>query len=106
MADQASSMLFQIEARRKVAPYTIGVVLPLSGHKRDQWMAQKTLRGLQLGLGILGLSDHNLIFPLLIQRAIPMPLGGRLKISYRRSRYCHCRLTFIKDRCRCFQQSR
>lgn len=59
MADQASSMLFQIEARRKVAPYTIGVVLPLSGHKRDQWMAQKTLRGLQLGLGIFG-SERSL----------------------------------------------
>ncbi|MCB0412406.1 MAG: penicillin-binding protein activator, partial [Bdellovibrionales bacterium] len=39
-------------ARRQVSPKTIGAVLPLSGRHAN--VAQKTLRGLQLGLGIYG----------------------------------------------------
>ncbi|NJL24699.1 MAG: ABC transporter substrate-binding protein [Calothrix sp. SM1_5_4] len=49
---QAESYLAQIDSRRRVDPYTIGTVLPLSG--RYAPIAQKTLRGLQLGLGIYG----------------------------------------------------
>jgi outer membrane PBP1 activator LpoA protein len=49
---QAESYLSQIDSRRRVDPYTIGAVLPLSG--RYAPIAQKTLHGLQLGLGIYG----------------------------------------------------
>lgn len=48
----AQQRLEQIDARRKVEPYTIGAVLPLSGKHAS--VAQKTLRGLQMGLGITG----------------------------------------------------
>lgn len=49
---QAQNYLSQVEARRKVDPYSIGTVLPLTG--RHAPVAHKTLRGLQLGLGIYG----------------------------------------------------
>jgi len=49
---QAQGYLDQIEARRKVEPYTIGAVLPITG--RYAPIAYKTLRGLQMGLGIYG----------------------------------------------------
>lgn len=43
-------MLEQIEALRRVQPKTIGVVLPMSG--RYASISQKTLRGVQMGLGL------------------------------------------------------
>jgi ABC-type branched-subunit amino acid transport system substrate-binding protein len=49
---QAESYLAQIDSRRHVDTYAIGAVLPLSG--RYASIAQKTLHGLQLGLGIYG----------------------------------------------------
>ncbi|HMN67549.1 MAG TPA: penicillin-binding protein activator [Bdellovibrionales bacterium] len=49
---QAESYLTQIDSRRRVDPSVIGTVLPLTG--RYQQVAYKTLRGLQLGLGIYG----------------------------------------------------
>lgn len=52
LSDRAQNMINQIRARRIVSPKTIGVVLPLSG--RHESVAYKTLRGLQLGLGIFG----------------------------------------------------
>lgn len=52
LAERAQNMLNQIKARRIVNSKTIGVVLPLSG--RHSSVAYKTLRGLQLGLGIFG----------------------------------------------------
>lgn len=51
-ANNANNFLEQIAARRRVSPFTIGVVLPLSG--KHSVIAQKTLRGLQMGLGISG----------------------------------------------------
>jgi ABC-type branched-subunit amino acid transport system substrate-binding protein len=49
---QAESYLAQIDSRRRVDPFTVGTVLPLSGKYAP--IAQKTLKGLQLGLGIYG----------------------------------------------------
>ena len=51
-AETASDLLAQIRARKKVEPRTIGVVLPLTGPYSK--VAYKTLRGLQLGLGVFG----------------------------------------------------
>lgn len=50
--NQAEAYLAQLDSRRHVDPYTIGVVLPLSGKYAP--IAQKALHGLQLGLGIYG----------------------------------------------------
>lgn len=52
LAERAQMMMEQIDARRKVSPYTIGAVLPLTG--RHAHVGYRTLRGLQLGLGIYG----------------------------------------------------
>jgi branched-chain amino acid transport system substrate-binding protein len=51
-AQSARNYIDQIAARRRVSPFTIGAVLPLSGRHAN--IAQKTLRGLQMGLGIQG----------------------------------------------------
>ena len=48
----SQNLILQINARQRVSPRTIGVVLPLSG--RHASVARKTLRGLQLGLGVFG----------------------------------------------------
>lgn len=52
LAEQARAVIEQIDARRQVQPKTIGAILPLSG--RHASVAYRTLRGLQLGLGIYG----------------------------------------------------
>ena len=52
LAERANHLLDQIEARRKVEPYTVGAVLPLSGRAAN--FGYKTLRGIQHGLGIFG----------------------------------------------------
>ncbi|MBK7889652.1 MAG: penicillin-binding protein activator [Bdellovibrionales bacterium] len=52
LAEKASAFIAQIDARSRVNPKTIGVVLPLSG--KQQAMGQRALRGVQLGLGIYG----------------------------------------------------
>jgi tetratricopeptide (TPR) repeat protein len=57
-ATEAAQAIQQIEARRRVDPYTVGAVLPLTG--RQSAVAYKTLRGLQLGLGITGRNQTNL----------------------------------------------
>lgn len=49
---QAQLILDQIEARRRVDPLVIGAVLPLTGKYAN--IGYKTLRGLQLGLGVAG----------------------------------------------------
>ncbi len=49
---QAENYLNQVDARRRVDSNTIGAVLPITG--RHAAVAQKTLRGLQMGLGIYG----------------------------------------------------
>jgi branched-chain amino acid transport system substrate-binding protein len=57
LAEIAKERIEQIEARRKVSPQTIGAVLPLSG--RHSNVAYRSLRGLQLGLGIYGKNRSN-----------------------------------------------
>jgi len=49
-AQRAQDLLSQLEAVRRVEPKTIGVVLPLTGKYSS--IAQKTLRGVQMGLGL------------------------------------------------------
>ncbi len=56
--DRAQSYLSQIEARRRVDAKAVGAVLPLTG--RHSVVAQRTLRGLQLGLGIYGPQTSDL----------------------------------------------
>lgn len=52
VARQAQINLDQLESLSKVESKTIGVVLPLTG--KHAQVAQKTLRGLQMGLGLYG----------------------------------------------------
>lgn len=47
---RAKDLIEQLDAVRRVEPKTIGVVLPLSG--KNASVAQKTLRGLQMGFGL------------------------------------------------------
>jgi branched-chain amino acid transport system substrate-binding protein len=47
---KAKDYLNQLESLRKVEPKTVGVVLPMSG--RHAAVSQKTLRGIQMGLGL------------------------------------------------------
>ncbi len=49
---RAQDLLNQLEAARRVEPKTIGVVLPMTG--KYSAIAQKTLRGVQMGLGLYG----------------------------------------------------
>lgn len=55
---QAQSYLDQIDSRRSVDSSVIGAVLPLSGKYAS--IAQKTLHGLQMGLGIYGNDKSSL----------------------------------------------
>lgn len=52
LADRANRFVGQIDARNKVDPRTIGVILPLSGPNSS--IGYKALRGIQLGLGVYG----------------------------------------------------
>ncbi len=52
LGHRAQELLTQLEAARRVEPKTIGVVLPLTGKHAS--IAQKTLRGVQMGLGLYG----------------------------------------------------
>ena len=52
LAERANRFVQQIDARNKVDPRTIGVVLPLSGPNSNT--GYKALRGIQLGLGVYG----------------------------------------------------
>ncbi len=51
-AEQSKNYIAQIDARRTVDPRTVGLVLPLTG--RQSSVAYRTLRGVQLGLGVYG----------------------------------------------------
>ncbi|MBN8539270.1 MAG: penicillin-binding protein activator [Deltaproteobacteria bacterium] len=50
LAERATGLITQIDARSRVNPRTVGAILPLSG--RQQAVGYRALRGLQLGLGI------------------------------------------------------
>ena len=52
LVERSKNYINQIDSRRQVDARTVGAVLPLTG--RHAAIAQKTLRGLQLGLGIYG----------------------------------------------------
>lgn len=52
VAQRAQDYLKSLESLRRVEPKTIGVILPLSGKTAN--VAQRTLRGIQLGLGLNG----------------------------------------------------
>lgn len=74
---QAQGYINQIDSRRKVEPYTIGAALPMSG--RHAPIAQKTLRGLQLALGVYGESRSN--FKLAVVDSEGTPEGGRRAVE-------------------------
>lgn len=74
---QAESYLTQVDSRRRVDPYTVGTVLPLTG--RHAPIAQKTLRGLQLGLGIYGPERSN--FKLAVVDSEGTPEGARRAVE-------------------------
>lgn len=57
MASRARERVEQIESARRVEPKTIGVVLPLTGKLSSA--AQKTLRGVEMGLGLYGSQASN-----------------------------------------------
>lgn len=57
LAERATSLIVQIDARNRVDPKTIGVVLPLSG--KQATIGYKALRGIQLGLGVYGKSPSS-----------------------------------------------
>ncbi|MGE0761928.1 MAG: ABC transporter substrate-binding protein, partial [Bdellovibrionales bacterium] len=58
LVERAKGYIAQIDSRREVDARTVGAVLPLTG--RHAAIAQKTLRGLQLGLGIYGANRSDL----------------------------------------------
>jgi branched-chain amino acid transport system substrate-binding protein len=74
---QAESYLMQVDSRRRVDPYTIGTVLPLTGRHAN--VAQKTLRGLQLGLGIYG--PDRASFKLAVVDSEGTPEGARRAVE-------------------------
>lgn len=57
LTQRAQEYLKNLDTLRKVEPKTIGVVLPLSG--RTAAIAQRTLRGIQLGLGLDGTPNSS-----------------------------------------------
>ncbi len=54
LSEEASQLIFQINSLKKTSSYTIGAILPLTG--KHAKIAKKTLKGLQLGLGLY---DNN-----------------------------------------------
>ena len=52
LTDQSTQAMARLSARLQVEPRTIGLVVPLSG--KQAAIGQKTLRGIQLGLGLYG----------------------------------------------------
>lgn len=58
MSERAAELMAQIEARETVNPQRIGVILPLSGKLAK--VGYKTLRGIQLALGVFGKNRSGL----------------------------------------------
>ena len=71
--NQAQNYLAQLDSRRHVDPMAIGAVLPISGKYAS--IAEKTLHGLQLGLGIYG-PEHS-EFKLAVVDSEGTPEGAR-----------------------------
>jgi len=74
---QAESYIQQIDSRRRVDPTMIGTVLPLTGKHGP--IAQRTLRGLQLGLGIYGPSRSS--FRLAVVDSEGTPEGAKRAVE-------------------------
>lgn len=64
LAERASALIAQIDARSRVNPRSIGAILPLSG--RQQAVGYRALRGLQLGLGIYSPNNKSSGFRLAV----------------------------------------
>lgn len=58
LAVEAQKYISQIEGRRRVDPLVVGAVLPLTG--KQSAVAYKTLKGLELGLGVTGRNTSNI----------------------------------------------
>lgn len=74
---RAQNYLLQIDSRRHVDPFTVGAVLPLTGKHAS--VAQRTLRGLQLGLGIYG--TERSAFKLAVVDSEGTPDGARKAVE-------------------------
>lgn len=74
---QAENYLNQVDSRRRVDPYTIGTVLPITGRASRE--AYKTLRGLQMGLGVYGPDRSN--FKLAVVDSEGTPEGARRAVE-------------------------
>ncbi|HVK60398.1 MAG TPA: penicillin-binding protein activator [Bdellovibrionales bacterium] len=57
LAERSARLIEQIDARNRVDPRTIGVILPLSGPQAA--IGQKALRAVQLALGVYGKAQSN-----------------------------------------------
>lgn len=77
LAEKAKQVLQDLDARDKVDPHVIGVVLPLSG--KQAAVGQRTLKGIQLGLGIYGRSPSG--FELAVIDSAGTPDGGRRAVE-------------------------
>jgi branched-chain amino acid transport system substrate-binding protein len=55
---QAEQYILRMDSLEKVDPYTIGVILPLSG--KNAPFGLKSLKGIQLALGVFGSNGNNL----------------------------------------------
>lgn len=74
---QAQNYLNQVDSRRRVDPYAIGTVLPITGRASRE--AYKTLRGLQMGLGVYGPDRSN--FKLAVVDSEGTPEGARRAVE-------------------------
>lgn len=74
---QSLSYINQIDSRRKVEAFTIGTILPLTGKYAP--IGQKTLKGLQLGLGIYGPERSQ--FKLAVGDSEGTPEGARRAVE-------------------------
>ena len=70
LAERASTIIQQIDARQKVDPRTIGVVLPLSG--KQSAIGYRALRGIQHGLGLYGRNPTNFRLAVIDSEANPV----------------------------------
>ncbi len=77
IAERAKQVLGELDSRQKVNPRVIGVVLPLSGRQAN--VGQRTLKGIQLGLGIYGKAPSG--FELAVIDSQSSPDGGRRAVE-------------------------
>jgi len=69
VAANAAAQIQQIDGRKQVEAYTVGAILPLGG--QYDAVAQKTLHGLQLGLGVFGPTRSNFKLAVIGSEASP-----------------------------------